>query len=374
MYNFFEIQRQVLIITGRTVADAGSDELQRVKDVINNVIQSICNFEQFYFMRRDTDFITVAEDTSGTVDVTNGSSTVTGTSTAFTGTEDRKFRVDGDDIVYEVSSVASATSLTLDRNYEGTTATGSDYKIFQDRYSLPIDFDQISTLRERSGNRFLTELTPIEFDEILPDPDSLGTPDSFFIHGLKRFTYSTGTVATTNDSATVTGTSTVWTTADHEGRIITVGDDDISYIVESVDSATQITLNRDYEGVTASGTAYTLIGEFNQIYFNPIPNAVLEYEIRYFKTPLVLGDNQDLSDLPSKYQKNIINGAASVYLTARGETSRADRYKRMFDEGMAKMIQDNEVSVSRIDQRKKFGIQTAGRIPSRVLFPVIPTS
>ena len=76
--------------------------------------------------------------------------------------------------------------------------------------------------------------------------------------------YQTGTVSVTKNSAVVTGTGTVWNgtqtgaTVVNAGDIFTV-DDSRFYFIKSVDSATQITLDKPYAGTTASGQNYRII-------------------------------------------------------------------------------------------------------------------
>lgn len=69
--------------------------------------------------------------------------------------------------------------------------------------------------------------------------------------------YSTGTVAVTNGSTTVTGTGTRWATSADAGMIFTRTGGE-AYVVRSVDSDTTLTLDRPFLGATASGQAYTL--------------------------------------------------------------------------------------------------------------------
>jgi hypothetical protein len=69
--------------------------------------------------------------------------------------------------------------------------------------------------------------------------------------------YSTGTVAVTNGSATVTGTNTVWTSA-MVGRKIQIGGDNAYYYVLTVNSTTSITLAVPYQGTTQSGSTYNI--------------------------------------------------------------------------------------------------------------------
>lgn len=84
--------------------------------------------------------------------------------------------------------------------------------------------------------------------------------------------YETGTVAVVNGSATVTGTTTVWTSA-MVGRMFRIRDnsnDDIWYRITAVASNTSLTLENVYSGDNASGVSYT-IGE--------VPNIPEEYHL-----------------------------------------------------------------------------------------------
>jgi hypothetical protein len=136
---------------------------------------------------------------TGTVAVSSGTATVTGTGTSFTTQLAIGSNVYINSILYKVSAIASATSLTLTSNYGGATASG------------------------------LTMTT-----------------DS---------TNLTGTVAVTNASATVTGTGTTFTTQLAVGNVVTIVG--VSYGVSAIGSNTSLTLNRNYTGTTASGLTMT---------------------------------------------------------------------------------------------------------------------
>ena len=70
--------------------------------------------------------------------------------------------------------------------------------------------------------------------------------------------YSSGTVAVTNGSSVITGTSTAWLTSgiDASDFFIAAGDV-VAYTIASIDSDTQITLTANYAGSTQSGITYT---------------------------------------------------------------------------------------------------------------------
>ncbi|KFG91734.1 Peptidase S74 [Sphingobium herbicidovorans NBRC 16415] len=70
--------------------------------------------------------------------------------------------------------------------------------------------------------------------------------------------YNAGTVAVTNNSATVTGTSTGWVGNVDAGQAF-IGPNGIPYEILSVNSATSITLRTNYVGTTASGQAYRIM-------------------------------------------------------------------------------------------------------------------
>lgn len=72
--------------------------------------------------------------------------------------------------------------------------------------------------------------------------------------------YTTGTIAVTKDSATVTGTSTAWVTGNIRiGRRIVLPNNDV-LIIKSVDSETSITLVQVYVGATDTSSTYTILG------------------------------------------------------------------------------------------------------------------
>lgn len=76
--------------------------------------------------------------------------------------------------------------------------------------------------------------------------------------------YQTGTATVTSGSAVVTGTGTIWNGQKVGATVVNVGDlftidDSRFYFIKSVDSATQITLDKPYVGSTASGQQYRIV-------------------------------------------------------------------------------------------------------------------
>lgn len=70
--------------------------------------------------------------------------------------------------------------------------------------------------------------------------------------------YTTGTISLTNGDATVTGSGTTFTSA-MVGRFLASTTDKNWYRIESFTSTTSLELNKNFEGLTASGQTYRII-------------------------------------------------------------------------------------------------------------------
>lgn len=83
--------------------------------------------------------------------------------------------------------------------------------------------------------------------------------DGGVVYGGSRMAadYSTGTVAVTQGSVTVTGTGTLWRASVDAGMLLSVAGGQV-YAVKAVASDTSLTLDRPYVEATGSGRAYAL--------------------------------------------------------------------------------------------------------------------
>lgn len=142
------------IVTVENEDELTKDDRKLVR-ALNRVLTVMSGTEDWVGLRKEGEIITVAQYTTGLARMTNGSTAVSGQldengdptvwTQAMVG---RAFVVDGDQLVYRVADVLSATSLTLDREYQGDTTDGSadapdvNYHVMQDRYDLELDFDR----------------------------------------------------------------------------------------------------------------------------------------------------------------------------------------------------------------------------------------
>lgn len=125
---------------------------------LNRTLRVLSGVQDWRFLRAEGEIITIDEYTTGRVRLTNGSTTVTGVddpditgtllptwTTAMVG---RALIVVGNPLPYLITAVNSATSLTINRAWQGDTTLGTtdapdlNYRIMQDRYELPQDFDR----------------------------------------------------------------------------------------------------------------------------------------------------------------------------------------------------------------------------------------
>ena len=115
--------------------------------------------------------------------------------------------------------------------------------------------------------------------------------------------YKTGTVTVTNNSATVTGSGTLWLANVTASDSFTIAGDGVLYDVASVDTDTQITLSVNYAGVTAAGVVYTIARDFTS------PDNFPELTTGDIETPTII--TRALRKIQSKFNNSVDQGALS---------------------------------------------------------------
>lgn len=238
---------------------------------------------------------------TGTVSCTAGATALTGSGTvwtaAMTNNAGWKIKFAGFDNIYSFTYV-SGTTATINPGLEGATNMATQtYVLFRDEYALASDFDRFlknGSIYTQSGGRtydiieeyprdkfremLIAEPSDPIFRSILTRVDSSGNrlvrvnppprtakvyPYEYIPRLVPMKEYTIGSVAVTNGSAIVTGSSTQFSSNVAAGqyfRIDTIGQGDSSkwYQILSVDSATQITLTSNYLDGAETGVEYTI--------------------------------------------------------------------------------------------------------------------
>jgi len=204
----------------------------------------------------------------------------------------------------------------------------------QSQYQLPPDIETIGMVKLSMGANTRTfplrqVISRIEWERLTIQPSVSGVP-AFFFHE-KRFgvgldllllyptpaagyevtivyeaidrkygaisTYSTGTVALTNHSATVTGSGTSWNSSMIGKLFATTSSlgDGMIYRIASVGTPTSITLTNVYEGNSASGLAYIVDEPIN------MPSNAIQAAVE-----LSIGFIYDSKGNPKEYERRMV--------------------------------------------------------------------
>jgi len=341
------------------------ENISNVKDqrtLVNAMIQVALNrvyqFHDwpFYLDFRNGILTTTDDYSTGTADVTNGSTTISGTTTVWTAAMvGRKIRIANEKPYYRITARSGDTSITIDKAYQGSTATEQTYSIFQDEYRLNADVDKYKSFRQIQNGLLTIDLLPKNFDELFPTPQALSDPYYSIYVGNDTQTYTTGTLGIA--TSTVTGSGTAWSSiiGITKRSRIRVGSN--WYTVNTVDSDTQITI---YETVTVTaGASYVIPLDNIVVQLYNIPNAARHLYYRYFRLPIPLVNDYDSPDMPPDYHHLLIWGALSEILSQKGDINKAENvYESRFLNGLQQM----KLKIGSFAPDRKYGRKSADRI------------
>lgn len=178
---YTDLQNRVRASTGITATET------QAKRYINIALQDmhLGSGEKFGWAERNSILRTRSNYSTGTVSVTQGSATLTGSSTLWS-TNDSfgvanarrggKIILSSSPIIYEVTSVASDTSLTLSTAFIGDTESGLSYIYFEDEFDLASDFLRPLDLEKFSDSLDLWLMSRIAFRRVTPNRRVTGRP------------------------------------------------------------------------------------------------------------------------------------------------------------------------------------------------------
>lgn len=325
-----------------------------VKRAVNRAQDKTFSFARWEFSLSDTFFATADDYSTGTVSVTNDSATVTGSGTTFTSSMvGRKFRIEGENAYYKIDAFVSATEITLEQNYQGDTASGETFSIFQDEYRLAGDLDLHHLLRSIEDSKALFEFTARDFDIFLPTPIASGTAHAMTPIGRRQSTYTTGTVSMSTGSATITGAATAWTSVQGLSKGNRIIIETQTFTILSVDSDTQLTAYESASSDISAGTSYTIVLDNPVVQLYRLPDETRNIYYRYYRRPAPLVNDTDEPEVPAAFQWLLVEGAKVEIWEHKGMIDRSTYAKSNFADGLTLMKQRYLSSIQNIPKKSQ---------------------
>lgn len=328
-YLFLDLQNEVA--RRGTKNQSGSDYTTAIKNLINTSIERIAREANWRQLRRRSSFNTVAPYTTGTITCTNGSQTVTGSSTLWVTNSikvGQRISLGGSSLRYTITAINSETSLTVDYQYDGTTASSLSYTIYgQEFYNLPIQTNKEAIIyHEKFGFpyalRYLTSrefyassvntlisYTPTHYhmwdiDSVINQPTSASavTISSSSASDTSQTVTIFGTVSSYPDSEVLSlnGTSSVASTKSFSN---------IDRITKSASTTGRITATSNSANVTIAvlPTGYqTDAIRYKKVQLFPLPDAIIPIQVYYYKQPYRLVNDGDVHELGDAFDEAII--------------------------------------------------------------------
>lgn len=172
--NLQSLKDEVFLWTGLDPND--DDHNNIVESSINRVYQSIINEENWYFLKKESNFNTVAPVTAGTISTTGTS--VSGSGTNFDSSMEGRYLwiKDNNDEIHQISSVTNSTTLTL-ASSPSSDVSGSDYSIFQPDYEMDSGIDpfNIEYIVDTDDSTLLSSVPNLTNEKVRPNHGTLNT-------------------------------------------------------------------------------------------------------------------------------------------------------------------------------------------------------
>ncbi len=302
-FTFWDATQYLLDVLGTGVSDGTST--RQAKRAILNAYRDIPGQHSWTYFNRDARININAQQTSSSItfDFTGGAyERLLTIASGSWPTWAASGAVSIASINYQVDTRESATRLTLKEtsNPGEDVAAGTSYILYQDRYTLPVDFREGSTLRNETTTYGMQLVTPSEIQQMRDSSEFTGTPRKYTIVGdrdlknrlalllyppsstaykmdltyyaapapLRTPQYSTGTA--TVSGTTVKGSGTAWTT-DMAGAVFRTGtatkepdgregDDPFveEVLIKQVDSATSLVIDSALSNEYSSAVKYRI--------------------------------------------------------------------------------------------------------------------
>lgn len=158
--------------------------MNRIKRDINAIyMDEVLPFDNWYWAKKKSKRIAKKHINTGSVTVTNESPAVTLSAAPSVSYKGMLFATDSYSEIYTIKAhAANSTSITLDSPFQGTSAAGISYKVFEDGIALPVDSDEVSEVYHDHGTEPLYALSNLQFTEVmLASPRREGRPGYYTV-------------------------------------------------------------------------------------------------------------------------------------------------------------------------------------------------
>jgi len=164
------------------------------RDWVTNAFREVAERRRWSWLVKSGQIIVPDSYNTGTVSATLGSPTITGAGTTWTPQMvGRQFRVGASAPIYTIAGFNSATSLTLDAVWGGSSVSSSGYEIYQCFFPVPDDFHAYMTLWDPAMNwRLWLNIQQDELNQV--DAQRSNRGQSYLISFRDYSTIQNGTV------------------------------------------------------------------------------------------------------------------------------------------------------------------------------------
>lgn len=370
----------------RAQKDSGGSTFDNaIKNIINTSLFRVSREALWRPLRRKTTFDTVTtyNTGSGAGTFTNGTKNVTVTGATFISDGikvGRRISLSGDSNVFTIRTITGETTLTIDKNYGGTTTSVGTYSILaQEEYNLPIQAGhKVFLWHEQWGYPFqLTYVPDQEFfgsgvqntEESVPVAYRMWGEDMVIGQPLQASVVTIVSSSASDNTGSVTVFGVVSGYPDYEtinmnGTTSAAGSKSFTSIERVVKSGSTIgrvtvTTNSGNNTVAVLPVGDTTGGIlYKKIQLFPLPNEIMPINVQYYKDPFRLVNDEDIHELGQEFDEAIILLATSKMKYENNQTE-GDKFYALYQDEIRSLRRTNS---DKIDWFPKQGRPNLGRV------------
>lgn len=374
----------------RAQKDSGGSTFDNaIKNIINTSLFRVSREALWRPLRRKTTFDTVTTYStgSGAGTFTNGTKNVTVTGATFISDGikvGRRISLSGDSNVFTIRTITGETTLTIDKNYGGTTTSVGTYSILaQEEYNLPIQAGhKVFLWHEQWGYPFqLTYVPDQEFfgsgvqntEESVPVAYRMWGEDMVIGQPLQASVVTIVSSSASDNTGSVTVFGVVSGYPDYEtinmnGTTSAAGSKSFTSIERVVKSGSTIgrvtvTTNSGNNTVAVLPVGDTTGGIlYKKIQLFPLPNEIMPINVQYYKDPFRLVNDEDIHELGQEFDEAIILLATSKMKYENNQTE-GDKFYALYQDEIRSLRRTNADKIDWfIRQGRPFSGRTSGQI------------